>query len=142
MLLLAEAHTVNREAAEALKVYQEVLDARTGAFGAEESNKDLYRKMAPLLQQLGNFVEAANCLQKVVDEETSEILKVGLLTKIAGNFKKADKEKECIEASKLAFELMQALAGDKDPQTCRCQLNLAQVYQHFEKVEEAKGLYE
>jgi len=46
--------------------------------------------MAPLMQQLGNYVEAAACLQKVVNEETSEILKVGLLTKIAGNFKKAE----------------------------------------------------
>ena len=37
---------------------------------------------------------------------------------------------------------MQALAGDNDPQTCRCQLNLAEVYLHFLKNEEAKALYE
>lgn len=41
-----------------------------------------------------------------MDEETSEILKVGLLTKIAGNFKKAEKELETLDASKYAYELM------------------------------------
>ena len=50
MLLLAEALTVNSEAEEALKVYQQVLDARGDGVGLGESNKDLYRKMAPLLQ--------------------------------------------------------------------------------------------
>ena len=98
--------------------------------------------MAPLLQQMGNFVDAANCLQKVVNEESSDIAKVGLLTKIAGNYKKASKERECIEASKHAFTLMNSLSGEKDPQTCRCKLNLAQVYQHFEKPDDAKKLYE
>ena len=47
--------------------------------------------MAPLYTQLGNFLEAAESLKHVIEEETQEILKVGLLTKIAGNYKKANK---------------------------------------------------
>jgi len=47
--------------------------------------------MAPLYTQVENYIEAAACLKKVVEEETEEILKVGLFTKMAGNFKKADK---------------------------------------------------
>ena len=69
-------------------------------------------------------------------------MKVGHLTKMAGNLKKADKEEECIQASKDALELMQKLSSATDPQTCRCKINLAQVYQHFEKDEEAKALYQ
>lgn len=36
---------------------------------------------------------------------------------------------------------MLRLQGAKDPQTCRCKLNLAQVHQYFENPEEAKKLY-
>ena len=91
MLLLAEAYTVNNSASEALQVYQEILDARSGgAGGINDSNKDLFRKMAPLMQQMGNYVEAAECLTKVLKEEKVEVLRVGLWTKIAGNYKKAD----------------------------------------------------
>jgi hypothetical protein len=63
------------------------------------------------------------------------------MTKIAGNYKKADMETHCIEASKDAFELMKRLTGEKDKQSCRCLINLAQVYQHFNKAEDAKALY-
>lgn len=97
--------------------------------------------MAPLYQQLGNYMEAALCLEKVLAEENQEILKVGLLTKIAGNYKKADKETECVKASKEAFVLIKRLNGEKDAQSCRCLINLAQVYHHFNKTEEAKTLF-
>ena len=60
---------------------------------------------------------------------------------MAGNYKKADMEEECIKASKNAYELMLQLSNANDPQTCRCQLNLAQVYQYFEKTDEAKDCY-
>lgn len=59
-------------------------------------DKDIYRKMAPLHTKLENYVEAATCLKKVIESEDKEILKVGLLTKIAGNYKKADAAEECI----------------------------------------------
>lgn len=98
--------------------------------------------MAPLHQQLENYTEAAVCLKKVIGEETEEILKVGLLTKVAGNFKKAGKEEDCIQTSQAAYDLMKSLSGGKDPQTCRCKLNLAQVYHHFEKYDLAKVLYQ
>jgi len=77
----------------------------------------------------------------VVGEETQDILKVGLLTKIAGNYKKAEMESECVEASQEALDLMKGLSGEKDAQSCRCLLNLASVYQHFEKEELARNLY-
>ncbi len=60
---------------------------------------------------------------------------------MAGNYKKADKEDECVKASVDAYELMLKLSNAKDAQTCRCLLNLAQVYQYFEKDEKAKELY-
>ena len=65
-------------------------------------------------------MEAAECLKKVLEEESQEILKVGLYTKLAGNYKKADKKDECIEASKQAYDLIKRLSGEKDAQTCRC----------------------
>ena len=144
MLLLAEAYTVNNQATEALKLYQDILDARSDNFGAVagEPTKDIYRKMAPLYTQLGNFLEAAESLKHVIEEETQEILKVGLLTKIAGNYKKANKQAECIAASKDAFILIKQLSGEKDAQTCRCKINLAQVYQTFEDTDEAKRIYQ
>ena len=81
--------------------------------------------MAPLYAQKEFFNEAAECLKKVIDDETEEILKVGLFTKMAGNYKKAEKKDECVQASKDAFALMTKLSGSKDAQTCRCQINLA-----------------
>ncbi len=95
---------------------------------AGDSAKDINRKMAPLLTQLENYSAAATCLENVIKEETQEILKVGLYTKMAGNYKKADKEDECIKASVDAYELMLKLSNAKDAQTCRCLVNLAQVY--------------
>jgi len=65
-------------------------------------------------------LEAAECLKKVVLEETQEIIKVGLYTKLAGNYKKANLKDECIKASKDAYELIKRLSGEKDAQTCRC----------------------
>ena len=90
---------------------------------------------------MGNFVEAAECLTKVLKEENVEILRVGLWTKIAGNYKKADDKDKTLHASKQAWQIMLRLQGAKDPQTCRCKLNLAQVHQHFENPDEAKKLY-
>jgi len=52
--------------------------------------------MAPLYAQKEFFNEAAECLKKVIDDETEEILKVGLFTKMAGNYKKAEKKDECV----------------------------------------------
>ena len=73
-------------------------------------------------------MEACTCLKKVIEEETQEILKVGLYTKLAGNFKKANMKDQCIKASTDAFELIKRSSGEKDAQTCRCMINLAQVY--------------
>ena len=67
--------------------------------------------------------------------------KVGLLTKIAGNFKRANKEAECVEASEQAYDLMRKVSGDLDIQTSKCLLNYASVYVYFEKKEEALKLY-
>ena len=48
------------------------------------------------------------------------MLKVGLLTKIAGNYKKAENQEACIKATSDAFELMKKISGDHDPQAIRC----------------------
>ena len=87
--------TVNGQIDEAIDVYLEVLDAREGNFG-DDPVKDIYRKMAPLYQAKENYTQAASCLKKVFEEETQDLAKVGLLTKIAGNFKRANKESECV----------------------------------------------
>ena len=108
MLLLAEAYTVNNEAKNALDVYQEILDGGQGG----SNTKDIYRKMAPLYTQLESFDEAAECLKNVIKQEQSEILKVGLLTKIAGNYKKANNKGKCIEASTDAYDLMKTLSSE------------------------------
>ena len=117
MLLLAEAYTVNKDASNALELYEKILDARTDNFGAcaGEPTKDIYRAMAPLHSQLENYTEAAACLKKVIEEEKEEILKVGLLTKVAGNYKKAAREEDCIDTSQAALDLIKSLSGDKDP---------------------------
>ena len=45
-------------------MYEELLDARERE---GEPTKDIYRKIAPLYQQLEDYQKAANCLQKVID---------------------------------------------------------------------------
>ena len=66
MLLLAEALTVDKQISEAIKLYTEVLDARNNG---GEPTKDIYRAIAPLHTQNGNFIEAADCLLKVLEKE-------------------------------------------------------------------------
>ena len=63
--------------------------------------------------------------------------KIVLFTKLAGNFKKLDQFDECLKNSKAAHELSKQLIGELDIQTCKSYLNLADVYVHFEKKEEA-----
>ena len=62
--------------------------------------------MAPLLTQKGNYIEAAECLTKVLETEQQGLAKVGILTKIAGNYKKADQSEKCLENSLAAYELI------------------------------------
>ena len=61
---------------------------------------------------------------------------------MAGNYKKAEQQEDCVQASLDAYELIKQLSGEYDVQTCHCMLNLAQVYNHFERAEEARELYE
>ena len=68
--LLAEAFTVNNQALEAITTYQEILDATSQQFNAnKEQTKNIYRQMAPLHSQLGNYTEAAACLKKAFEAE-------------------------------------------------------------------------
>ena len=106
-------------------MYEELLDARESE---NESTKDIYRKMAPLYQQLEDYQKAATCLQKVIDQEDQQMIKVGLLTKMAGNYKKLNNMEKCVKASVDAFVLIQRTAGAEDAQTCRCLVNLGTVY--------------
>jgi len=98
-----------------------------GAIVIGEPTKDIYRKMAPLYSHIKAFDKAAESLQKVIELEDQEVLKVGLLTKIAGNWKKANNEVECVKASQDAYELMKKLEGETDATTIRCWLNIASV---------------
>lgn len=140
LLLIAEGMTVNNQTDEAIEIYLEVLDARDGNFG-DDSVKDIYRKMAPLYQAKENYTQAASCLQKVFEEEKQDLAKVGLLTKIAGNYKRANNETEAVSASRKAYELMLKCVGDQDIQTCKCLLNYGSVYAFFEKKDAALQLY-
>ena len=65
--------------------------------------------MASLFSEKQQYPEAADCLHKVLSQEDQETAKVGLYTKIAGNFKKADDSEKSMEASKKALELMTKL---------------------------------
>ena len=98
--------------------------------------------MAPLFSNLDNYAEAIACLKKVIESETEEILKVGLLTKIAGNYKKLNDETNCIQNSLAAYNIIKRLQGEKNVQSCICLINLAGVYQHFDQKDEALRLYE
>ena len=69
------------------------------------------------------------------------MLKVGLLTKMAGNYKKLNNMGKCVDASVDAFALIQKVVGPEDPHTCRCLINLASVYQHFERNDDAKDKF-
>ena len=65
--------------------------------------------MAALYAEQENYLLASDCLKKVIEGEEHESQKVGLLTKIAGNYKKANLEKECVDASQDAYDLMKRL---------------------------------
>jgi len=51
-------------------------------------------------------MEAVHCLEEVLKHETSGVAKVGLLTKIAGNYKRANEEEKCIETAQKALFTM------------------------------------
>ena len=127
MLLLAEAFTINNQMDEALLQYSNIVEARSqpGAVVIGEPTKDIYRKMAPLYTNMKKFDKANEALQNVIDLETQEVLKVGLWTKIAGNWKRADNEEQCIKASKAAHEIMKKLEGANDSTTIKCRFNIA-----------------
>ena len=69
------------------------------------------------------------------------MIKVGLLTKMAGNYKKLNNMEQCVKASVDAFVLIQKVVGPEDAQTCRCLVNLGTVYQYFERNDDAKDKY-
>ena len=98
--------------------------------------------MAPLQTQLENYVDAANCLRKSLELEDQRVIKVGLLTKIAGNYKKADDKAQAIGASQEAVDLIRELTGAKDIQAVKCLINLAATHDHFENKDDAKRLYQ
>lgn len=61
--------------------------------------------------------------------------KAHLLTKIAGNYKKAEMADKCIESGTEAYSLLSKTLGKKDLQSCRALVNLAGIYAHFENNE-------
>jgi len=69
-------------------LYQEILAELT----RNEDRKDIHRKMAPLYQQQQNFLKAIESLEQVLSSEEDVQARAHLLTKIAGNYKKANIE--------------------------------------------------
>ena len=119
------------------------MDARNDNYGGSNyNNKDIYRKMAALHYGNQQYVEAIDCLSKVIEQETQDLVKVGLLTKIGGYYKKTEDKEKCIQATTEAYELMKSISGENDAQSCKCKLNLASVYQHYEMNEEAKKSFQ
>ena len=55
--------------------------------------------MAPLYTASQNYYEAIVCLRKVLSIEINPKAKAHLLSKIAGNYKKAGNEEECKKAT-------------------------------------------
>ena len=55
--------------------------------------------MAPLYMELKHYNNAIESLKKVIEQEDQEVLKVNLLTKITGYYKKANLEVLSLQAS-------------------------------------------
>ena len=70
-------------------------------------------------------------LEQVFAQEHDPQAKAHLLTKIAGNLKKAESEEKCIQAGLEAHSLLCGVLGPKDLQSCRALVNLAGIYAHF-----------
>ena len=66
MLLLAEALTVDKQVAEALELYEQILDARNQS---GEPTKDIYRTMAASYNHLGKYSQANTMLAEVLKQE-------------------------------------------------------------------------
>ena len=137
MQLLAELYTVNKQPLKALEIYlkleEEIYDPAI--------SKDIFRKMAPLHQQLENYELAVSYLQKVLNVETDAQSKASLLTKIAGNYKKANKMEPCIEAGQQAYDTLCNTLGKQDLQSCRALVNLGGIYMHFQNNEKATEIF-
>lgn len=137
MQLLAELYTVNKQPLKALEIYvkleEEIYDPMI--------SKDIFRKMAPLHQQLENYEQAVTYLQKVLNVETDAQSKASLLTKIAGNYKKANKLELCVEAGQQAYDTLCNTVGKQDLQSCRALVNLGGIYMHFENNEKATEIF-
>ena len=66
ILLLAEALTCDGKIEETIELYKQVLTARDDS---GEDTKDIYRAIAPLHAQAGNYKEAGDCYTKVLEKE-------------------------------------------------------------------------
>ena len=97
--------------------------------------------MAACFTSKQQYPEANECLGKVMELEDQETAKVGLYTKIAGNYKKADDKDKCLEAIKKALDLAEKIGGKKDLYSCKTLINYGDVQYYFEMTDEAKATY-
>ena len=65
-----------------------------------------------------------------------------MLTKIAGNLKKAGDIQGTLEATEQAYNISKDCFGANDITTCRCLANLAAVNLYFDMKDEAKIKYQ
>ena len=97
--------------------------------------------MAPLYSIMSDYENAVLCQRKALELETDETAKIQLLTKIAGNLKKANDKEGTIEAAEQAYQVSLQCFGERDITTWRCLANLAAVLLHFGLKDEAKQRY-
>lgn len=134
MILLAEAYTLIGSD-ESLEIYEKLVQCRNDR---PASQIDLYRKMAPLYATRQMYDVAVVCYRKVLNQESDNLLKVQLLTKIAGSLKKCGDKDGTIQAGREAYRLCFVELGEGNVMTAKCSVNLAQVFLHFQEVGEAK----
>lgn len=98
--------------------------------------------MATLYSQKLDFEQAIVYQYKALELEKDKLQQVQLLTKIAGNHKKANNSEGTISVTKEAYQLCKESLGENDIMTAKCLINLANVYVHFKMQQDAKDIFE
>lgn len=140
MLLLAEAYAVGGDEMIdlALETFSKLIELNENK---PQQCVDYYKMMAPLCSQKQDFEQAIVYQRKALELENDKLQQIQLLTKIAGNHKKADDKEGTIYATNEAYKLCKDSLGENDIMTAKCLINLANVYVHFKMHQEAKDIF-
>jgi len=110
---------------------------------SEES--ELNRKMAPIYSAIEEPKKACDCYNVALRNETDPLVKVQLLTMIAGQMIKFEEQERdaTIETARQAYDLCLTVLTDKDILSQRCYLNIFSCTLHFAlRDEQRQGLEE